>query len=78
MKTATVTTQADGQSVHLPAEIRLEDGEVFVIQVGHSVVLVPKHAGPWQSLFDSLNEFTADYMAARGQPGAQTREGVFS
>ncbi len=78
MKTATVTTQADGQSVHLPAEIRLEDGEVFVIQVGHSVVLVPKKMGSWQSLFDSLNEFTDDYMEDRGQPGAQTREGVFS
>jgi len=41
MKTAPVTTEPEGQIVHLPAEIRLENGEIFVSQVGRSVVLAP-------------------------------------
>jgi antitoxin VapB len=77
MKTATVTTPGDGQSVHLPAEVRLEDGEVFVIQVGHSVVLVPRKVGPWQSLFDSLQHFTEDYLEDRVQAEVQAGEDVY-
>ena len=74
MKTATAVTQADGQFVHLPAEIRLEGDEVFVKQVGRSVVLVPKSADPWQSLIDSLGQFSDDYMEDRAQPAVQERE----
>ncbi|MGA2031935.1 MAG: hypothetical protein ABSG68_06755 [Thermoguttaceae bacterium] len=66
MKTATVTTQPEGQVVHLPTGIRLDSGEVFVSQVGQSVVLVPKAAGPWQSLLDSLEQFSDDYLEDRG------------
>ena len=77
MKTATVTTQQEGQIVHLPAEIRLENGEVSVTQVGHSVVLVPKGTNPWQSLLDSLDQFSEDYMQDREQPGPQQRETIF-
>ena len=77
MKTATVTTEPEGQIVHLPAEIRLANGEIFVSQVGQSVVLVPKGANPWQSLFDSLDQFSEDYMENRAQPAPQERETVF-
>jgi antitoxin VapB len=77
MKTATVTTQQEGQIVHLPAEIRLENGEVFVTQVGHSVVLMPKGSNPRQSLLDSLDRFSEDYLEDRNQPGPQKRETVF-
>jgi antitoxin VapB len=77
MKTATVTTQPEGQIVHLPPEIRLENGEVFVSQVGQSVVLAPKGANPWQSLLDSLDQFSEDYTEDRAQPASQKREMVF-
>ncbi|MBP7936798.1 MAG: AbrB/MazE/SpoVT family DNA-binding domain-containing protein [Phycisphaerae bacterium] len=77
MKTATVTTQREGQVVHLPAEVRLQGNEVFVVQVGQSVVLVPKGGSPWQSLRGSLDQFSDDYMADRDQPGPQQREAVF-
>jgi antitoxin VapB len=75
MKTATVVTQAGGQIVHLPEDIHLDGDEVLVKQVGQSVVLTPKHANPWQSLLDSLDQFTDDFMEDRAQPAApETRE----
>jgi antitoxin VapB len=77
MKTATVVTHPDGQIVRLPMDIRLDSGEVFVKQVGQSVVLVPKLANPWQPLLDSLDQFSDDFMAERSQPTAQERETIF-
>jgi antitoxin VapB len=77
MKTASVTTQADGQIVHLPADVHIEGEEVFVKQVGKTIVLTPKHANPWQSLLDSLDKFPDDFMDDRAQPKQQKRETLF-
>jgi antitoxin VapB len=77
MPTAIVVTDSAGQVVRLPAGIHLESEEVFVRQVGHSVVLVPKCANPWQPLLDSLDQFSEDYMADRGQPQLQECRAVF-
>lgn len=77
MKVAMVTTEREGQTVHLPAEIRLADGEFFVTQVGRSLLLVPKGTSPWQSLVESLEGFSEDYMEDRAQPAPQKRETVF-
>lgn len=78
MKTATVVTQSSGQIVRLPAEVHLDGDEVFVKQVGASVVLVPKRASTWQPLIDSLDQFSADFMDDRAQPAAQRRETIFA
>ena len=77
MKTATVITNSDGQTVHLPIGIHLAGDEVLVKQVGQSVVLVPKQANPWQPLLDSLDQFSDDYLEERSQPTAQKRETIF-
>jgi antitoxin VapB len=77
MRTATVISQPDGQIVHLPSDIHIDGPEVFVRQVGDSVVLVPKHANSWQPLLDSLNQFTDDFMDERFQPDVQQREPIF-
>jgi antitoxin VapB len=77
MKTAVVTVQADGQVVRLPADVHIEGDEVFVKQVGKTVVLTPKHANPWQALIDSLDMFSEDFMDDRAQPSQQKREMLF-
>jgi antitoxin VapB len=77
MKIAIVTTQADGQIVHLPPDVHLDGNEVLVKQVGQSVVLTPKQANPWQSLLDSLAKFPDDFMDDRAQPEQQKRETLF-
>ncbi len=77
MKTAKVITRADGQTVHLAPDVHLVGDEVFVKQVGQSVVLTPKQANPWQLLLDSLDMFPDDFMDDRAQPEQQRRETVF-
>ena len=77
LKTAKIFANGRSQAVRLPKEFRFEGNVVFIKRVGESVVLIPYHE-PWQSLFDSLNQFSDDFMAQRNQPlNPQQREEVF-
>lgn len=53
---------ANGQSqaVRLPKEFRFAGDRVYVSRVGQAVILQPWHA-PWQTLFESLEQFTEDF-----------------
>ena len=64
------------QAVRLPKEFRFDGDRVFIKRVGNSVVLIP-YQEPWQSLFESLDQFSADFMEEREQPAQQVREHLF-
>ena len=76
MQTARLFKNGRSQAVRLPKEFRFDGDRVFVKRVGNSVVLIP-YQEPWQSLFDSLEQFSDDYMEDRGQPAQQEREQMF-
>lgn len=54
---------ANGQSqaVRLPKEFRFAGDRVYVTRVGEAVVLLPFHA-PWTTLFESLEQFSEDFV----------------
>ncbi|MBL1353546.1 MAG: antitoxin [Zetaproteobacteria bacterium] len=74
MNTAKVFQNGRSQAVRLPKEFRFEGNEVFVHKVGNAVVLLPiQHS--WDTLFESLNLFSEDFMAdGRQQPLLQKRD----
>ena len=74
--TARLFQNGRSQAVRLPKEFRFDGDRVFVKRVGNSVVLIP-YQEPWQSLFDSLDMFSDDFMAGREQPSQQDREAAF-
>jgi antitoxin VapB len=76
MQTARLFKNGRSQAVRLPKEFRFDGDRVFVKRVGNAVVLVP-YQEPWQSLFDSLGQFSDDYMQDREQPVQQEREHPF-
>ena len=76
MQTARLFKNGRSQAVRLPKEFRFDGDRVFVKRVGNAVVLVP-YQEPWQSLFDSLDRFSDDYMKDREQPAVQEREHLF-
>ena len=76
MQTARLFRNGRSQAVRLPKEFRFDGDRVFVKRVGNAVVLVP-YERPWQSLFDSLGQFSDDYMQDREQPAQQERERPF-
>jgi len=54
------------QSVPLPQELRINDDKVYLKKMGNIIYIIPFHA-PWQSFYDSLSEFSADFMSERNQ-----------
>jgi antitoxin VapB len=76
MTVAEVTQDVWGRTVRLPGDFFPGESKVYINKIGNSVVLIPYNE-PWKSLFDSLNEFSADFMEVRDQPKEQTRENIF-
>jgi antitoxin VapB len=77
MDTAKVFQSGRSQAVRLPKEYRFDGKQVFIKKVGDAVVLMP-YQGGWQTLFDSLGQFSEDFMVSRDQPEQQVREDAFA
>jgi antitoxin VapB len=64
MQTAELFKNGRSQAVRLPEEFQFKGDRVFIKKVGHSVVLIPCQR-PWQTLFESLDQFSDDFMESR-------------
>jgi antitoxin VapB len=73
INTAKLTTDGTNQVVILPEDFQLSGTEVYIKKVGNAIILISKD-NPWQSLFESLDQFSDDFMTDRNQPVMQTRE----
>ncbi|MBK8047048.1 MAG: AbrB/MazE/SpoVT family DNA-binding domain-containing protein [Anaerolineales bacterium] len=62
MQTAKLFPNGQSQAVRLPKEFRFTGDRVYVQRIGNAVVLLPFQA-PWRTLFESLDDFTADFGA---------------
>lgn len=77
MKTASLFQNGASQAVRIPKEFRFSGEQVEVKKVGNSLILRPI-ADSWDSLFQSLEQFSPDFMAeGRVQPENQQREELF-
>ena len=66
----------NSQAVRLPKEFRFDGDAVFIKKVGDAAMLIPQRDS-WQTLIDSLSQFSDDFMETRDQPGEQDREALF-
>lgn len=73
MKTAKLFRNGQSQAVRLPKEFRFDDDHVYVKKSGNAVILIPAKDS-WQTLFNSLDEFSQDFMSERKQPRTQKRD----
>ncbi|MEH2073666.1 MAG: type II toxin-antitoxin system VapB family antitoxin [Nostoc sp.] len=73
MNTAKLTTDGTHQMVILPKDFQLTGTEVYIKKIGNAIVLIAKD-NPWESLIDSLDNFSDDFMNSRVQPVIDTRE----
>ena len=77
MKTAKLFKNGQSQAVRLPKEFRFEGTEVHIRRLGNAVILLPMGHG-WETLADSLDMFSDDFMHSRDQPSEQReRESAF-
>jgi antitoxin VapB len=73
MKTAKIFKNGQSQAVRLPKEFRFNDSEVFIKKSGNIVQLIPR-TDSWNCLFESLKQFSRDFMSKRKQPESEKRE----
>ena len=76
MQTAKLFQNGQSQAVRLPKQFRFQGKQVFIKKVDNTVVLIPAD-DPWKSLFDSLDQFTDDFLSNRGQPMQQQKRENF-
>lgn len=73
MRTAKLFKNGQSQAVRLPKEYRMEGDLVYIKKIGNAVILLPVK-NSWQTLLDSIEQFSDDYMNERNQPSMQHRE----
>jgi antitoxin VapB len=73
MQTAKIFLNGRSQAVRLPKDFRFSDSDVYIKKIGKMVILIPKD-DPWSSLFNSLEQFTDDFMDSRAQPDETIRD----
>ncbi len=73
---AKIFQNGHSQAIRLPKKFRFSGKEVYIKKQNNLIVLIPKKKG-WDSLFNSLDKFTDDFMEERIQPPNQDREDLF-
>ncbi len=59
-RVARLFANGQSQAVRLPKEYRFEGDRVHIARMGNAVVLLPWNE-PWQTLFDSLDQFSEEF-----------------
>jgi antitoxin VapB len=73
MEKIQVLKQGDDQIVVIPKKFQMQGDEVYIKKIGSSIVLISQDH-PWQLLFDSLDQFSEDFMETREQLPLESRE----
>ena len=73
MNTAKLSSDGIHQMVILPTDFKMTGTEVYVKKIGNAIILISKD-NPWQTLIDSLDQFSDDFMMTRDQLPIDKRE----
>ncbi|MFO5437879.1 MAG: antitoxin [Dolichospermum sp.] len=73
MNTAKLTSDGTHQTVILAPDFKMTGTEVYIKKIGNAIILISKD-NPWQTLIDSLNQFSDDFMMTRNQLPIDKRE----
>ncbi|QYX33351.1 antitoxin [Sphaerospermopsis torques-reginae] len=73
MNTARLSSDGTHQTVILPPDFQMTGTEVYIKKIGNAIILISKD-NPWQTLIDSLDQFSDDFMNNRDQLPISQRE----
>ena len=69
----TIIVKKEKGRINIPEDMEIDDDKVYLKKIGNTLYVIPFH-DPWQSLIESVNDFSDDYLAERYQPDTDTRE----
>lgn len=73
IETVDIKEISGNQIISLPSDLRVNDNKVYLKKSGQIIYIIPFH-NPWESLIESLDEFSSDFMSEREQSSTQNRE----
>ncbi|MBZ0200191.1 MAG: antitoxin [Ignavibacteriaceae bacterium] len=73
MDTAKLFENGSSQAVRLPKAYRLKGKEAYITKIGDAIILLP-YKNKWDSLIQSLSNFSADFLENRIQPSVEKRD----
>jgi len=73
METAELFENGRRQAVRLPKDFRFPGDRVYLKRMSTAVSLLP-YGAAWQSLVDSLELFSEDFLETCSQPPAEQRD----
>ena len=76
METAKLFDNGNSQAIRLPKKYKLKGKEAYITKVGDAIVILPMKQ-KWNSLIDSLDKFSVDFLTKRIQPELETRDEIF-
>lgn len=76
MEIAKLKIENNQQIIVLPEKYHLEGSEVYVKKIGDTIILISTN-NPYQSLWNSLDLFSEDFMENRQQLSLEKREDLF-
>jgi antitoxin VapB len=76
MDTAKIFQNGKSQAIRLPKQYRFRGSKVYVKRMGNAVILIPEQDS-WQTLVESLEQFSDDFLTDRLQPPTQDRGDLF-
>ncbi len=76
MQTVKVFQSGNSQTVRIPKNYEIDELELFITQVGSSILLTPKK-DIWKNFEYSLNNFSEDlFEEGRNEPPIQERDNL--
>lgn len=68
-----IEKKSGSQIIQIPEGLKIEDDKVYLKKVGNPIYVIPFH-NPWDSLIQSTELFTNDFLDERDQPTVQERD----
>ena len=73
MEKTKIFKSGNSQAIRLPKKFRLEGEEVFIKKIGDALLILPQNSA-WNSMVESLKNFSDDFMSSRDQLPVEQRE----
>lgn len=68
-----IQNESGSQTLIIPDDLKIDDDKVYIKKTGRTLHIIPYH-NAWQSMLNSLNDFSGDFMSERLQPDQQNRD----
>lgn len=69
----TIIVKIEKGKISIPEDMEIDDDKVYLKKIGNTLYVIPFH-DPWQSLIESVDDFSDDFLDKRVQPDTDIRE----